>query len=151
MQSWMGEERGCRLLSKRIAVAIDFDGTLCRDVFPGIGKPVDEAIDFCDWCKERNIALILWTCRTGKDLEEALWWCKFRWVYFDEVNQNLPDWVESFKEFRPGVPPDCRKVAADVYIDDKANGGVIEWEKIKERLNTLMKENPLYNGYLTTH
>ena len=136
---------------KRIAVAIDFDGTLCEDKFPDIGKAKEEAIEFCWWCRDRNISLILWTCRTGKDLEQALWWSKLNWLYFDEVNQNLSDWVESFKEYRPEVPADCRKVAADVYVDDKANGGAIEWEKIKEQLNTLMKVNPLYNGFLTNH
>ena len=128
---------------KRIAVAIDFDGTLCNDAFPEIGTLNLSALEFCYWCEDNNIALILWTCRTGKDLDAAITWCKRSGIRLDAVNENLPDWVESFKEFRPEVPSDCRKVAADIYIDDKANGGLIEWEKIKEQLNTLMRERHL--------
>jgi hypothetical protein len=136
-------------LSKRIAVAIDFDGTLVEDKFPDIGKANLFALDFCRWCNDNNVALILWTCRTGFDLAEAIYWAKFFEIRFDEVNQNLPDWIESFKAYRPGVPADCRKVAADIYIDDKANGGDIDWQKIKAQLNILMKGNPLYNGFPT--
>lgn len=134
---------------KRIAVAIDFDGTLVEDKFPDIGKASLFAIDFCRFCNQNNVALILWTCRTGFDLEEALHWARFYDIHFDEVNQNLPDWVETFKAYRPNVPANCRKVAADIYIDDKANGGIIDWQKIKEQVSTLMKVNPLYNGYPT--
>ena len=57
--------------------------------------------------------LILWTNREGMLLEEALEWCAERGLVFDTVNENLPELIELYKN-------DCRKINADIYIDDKA-------------------------------
>ena len=130
----------------RIAVAIDFDGTIANTSYPAINFAYQNAIDFIHECNASGIAVILWTCRTGKHLEDALWWCKAQRLYFDAVNNNLDDWVGEFYQAYPDVHPDCRKIAANVYIDDKANGGDINWQKIKDQLNILMKEKQLYNG-----
>ena len=131
----------------RTAVAIDFDNTIALTEFPVILEPIPEAVDFIRECQEAGIAVILWTCRTDKHLAECLQWCKDQGLKFDAVNCNLDDWVGEFYMKYPDVFPDCRKVAANIYIDDKANGGDINWQKIKAQLNTLTKENPLYNGF----
>lgn len=57
--------------------------------------------------------LILWTCRNGDRLKEAVSWCKKYGLEFDAVNENLPEMIAWHGN-------DFRKVAADVYIDDKA-------------------------------
>ena len=57
--------------------------------------------------------LILWTCREGKLLDDALAACE-RWgLRFDAVNDSLPSWKEFYGN-------DTRKVGADEYWDDKA-------------------------------
>ena len=92
--------------------AIDFDGTLCINEYPNIGQPIYKTIIFCKERKADGHKLILWTCRSGKYLDEAVAWCKEQGLTFDAVNENLPEMIELFDN-------DCRKVFADYYIDDK--------------------------------
>ena len=92
--------------------AIDFDGTLCINEYPNIGQPIYKTIIFCKERKAEGHKLILWTCRSGKYLDEAVAWCKEQGLTFDAVNENLPEMIEMFDN-------DCRKVFADYYIDDR--------------------------------
>ena len=92
--------------------AIDFDGTLCINEYPNIGQPIYKTIIFCKERKAEGHKLILWTCRSGKYLDEAVAWCKEQGLIFDAVNENLPEMIELFDN-------DCRKVFADYYIDDR--------------------------------
>lgn len=92
--------------------AIDFDGTLCEDRFPEIGKELPERIEYLKALQKQGHKLILWTCRQGKPLTQAVEWCKCRGLYFDAVNENL-------KEIQEKWGGDTRKVFCDFYIDDK--------------------------------
>lgn len=96
-------------------IAVDFDGTLCTDCHPNIGKPNWEMIDFLLWARTEGAKLILWTCRQGKTLDQAVTWCRGHGLVFDQVNANLPEIVEIYHE-------ESRKVYADLYIDDHAYG-----------------------------
>lgn len=93
--------------------AVDFDGTLCESVFPGIGKPNMALISHLIKRRKQGNKVILWTCRVGDRLEEAVRWCKERGLEFDAINDNLSEMVEKWGN-------QSRKVFADVYIDDKA-------------------------------
>ncbi len=94
-------------------IAVDFDGTLCVDALPGIGEPRWRVIDYLNKQKKSGAKLILWTCRTGKKLQEAVVWCRERGITFDAINENLKEVIEFFGG-------DSRKILADEYIDDKA-------------------------------
>ena len=94
-------------------VAVDFDGCLCASAWPGIGEPNMPLINALRGFRERGHKVILWTCREGKILEEALEWCKKHGLQFDSVNANLKEMNELYGN-------DCRKIGADFYIDDKA-------------------------------
>lgn len=93
-------------------IAIDFDGTLCKNAWPRIGDPNWRVIDAAIREKMRGTKLILWTCREGDELAEALAWADRRALIFDAVNENLPECIERYGN-------DCRKVHADEYWDDK--------------------------------
>lgn len=93
-------------------IAVDFDGTLCENMYPEIGKPNGALIDELKVRKNNGAKIILWTCRVGDQLEQAIDWCRDHGLIFDAVNQNLPEIVESFGG-------DCRKVFAHEYIDDR--------------------------------
>lgn len=93
--------------------AVDFDGTLCEEAFPDIGKPNVKLINHLIKRQKEGNKLILWTCRIGDRLEEAISWCKQYNLEFDAVNANLPEIVEQWGG-------ESRKIFADVYIDDKA-------------------------------
>lgn len=92
--------------------AIDFDGTLCESAFSEIGSPNLALIEHLKRRKQGN-KLILWTCRVGDRLQEAVEWCKKYGLEFDAVNENLPEMIEQWGG-------ESRKVFADVYIDDKS-------------------------------
>lgn len=99
--------------SLRPAIAIDFDGCLCTDSYPRIGRPNLALIQEAKRRQAAGAGLILWTCREGRLLEEAVAACA-RWgLHFDAINESLSDWIEAFGN-RP------RKVGATEYWDDKA-------------------------------
>ena len=95
----------------RRAIAIDFDGCLCKNMWPNIGLPNFDAINAAIRAKQEGAALILWTCRVGEKLESAIQFCKNYGLEFDAVNENLPERV-AFYNANP------RKVNADEYWDD---------------------------------
>lgn len=94
-------------------IAVDFDGTLCKNEWPGIGEPNQKLIDYLIREKKLGTKLILWTCRSGTHLADAVNWCTQRGLEFDAINDNLPERVEMFGD-------NCRKIFANLYIDDRA-------------------------------
>ena len=103
-------------MGKHFIIAVDFDGTLCEDKFPFIGNPKIETINILNSFKKKygdGLILILWTCRVGERLEEAVEWSKQHGISFDLINENYPPDVEFYGS-------DCRKIHADIYIDDKS-------------------------------
>ncbi len=52
--------------------AFDFDGTLCKEAFPNIGQPNRVMIQYVKRLKQNGNRIILWTCRYGERLEEAV-------------------------------------------------------------------------------
>ncbi len=94
-------------------IAVDFDGTIVEDRYPELGKINEDMVKDLIRCKNKGDKLILWTCRTGNLLWQAVEYCKLAGLEFDAVNENLP---ESIKRFGG----DSRKIHADQYIDDKS-------------------------------
>lgn len=97
----------------RKVIAIDFDGCLCENAWPEIGTPHMEVIDAALQAQRKGAALVLWTCRNGDLLASAVEWCRERGLFFDAVNENLPERLEYY-----GGDP--RKISADEYWDDCA-------------------------------
>lgn len=95
-------------------IAVDFDGTLCTNCYPYIGDPNLLLFDYLKIQKEHGSKIILWTCRAGEILDEAVAWCKDKGLTFDAVNENLPEIIEAFGS-------DTRKIFANEYIDDLAS------------------------------
>ena len=93
-------------------IAVDFDGTLCECKFPDIGAPIPPVIEYVKRLRAAGNIIILWTCRTGQNLTDAVTWCKQQGLTFDYINENVKQNVE---QYGGGT----RKIFADVYIDDK--------------------------------
>lgn len=107
-------------------IAIDFDGTICQNEYPEIGDPIPLAIESIKELKERGHDLILWTCRQGELLDDAVKWCKEHGIPFDLVNEHEPNNLRAFG----GVAGN--KVFANIYIDDRNLGGFPGWERAME-------------------
>lgn len=93
--------------------AVDFDGTLCEDKYPDIGAPNNALIISLILLRRQGHKLILWTCRGGEYLKQAVDWCKRQGLEFDAVNENLSERIQLYEN-------DCRKIGYDILIDDKA-------------------------------
>ncbi len=114
--------------------AVSFDGTISLGKFSKLGPPNESLIKHLIFRQKLGDKIILWTCREGKRLEEAVEFCNEYGLRFDAVNDNLPEIVA-----KSGV--NSRKVICDVYIDDRAKNfddyeltGEIDMDKIENAL-----------------
>lgn len=116
-------------------IAVDFDGTIVEHKYPAIGKEKPFALDTLKQLASEGNKLILWTSRSGKELEEAVEFCRQGGVEFYAVNSSVPEGALFKKEGAGSV-----KVIADVYIDDRNLGGLPDWGTIYEQISG-MKQN----------
>ena len=89
-------------------IAVDFDGVLQIGKEPNrqlIGRLKQEQLN--------GNTVILWTCREGKSLQEAVRFLHKQGFVPNGVNQNSPKAIRMLGH-------DSRKIYADIYIDDKA-------------------------------
>lgn len=96
--------------------AVDFDKTLIlENKWPDVnGRPNKPLIDYLLMEREKKgTKIILWTCRCGQSLADAVEFCRTHGLEFDAVNENLPEMIEAYGN-------DSRKISADKYIDDAA-------------------------------
>ena len=89
-------------------IAVDFDGTLQF----ADGNPNMTLISRLNKEQKKGNIVILWTCREGKRLNEALFFLQKYGFRPNLVNQNCPQAIKMLGH-------DPRKVFADIYIDDK--------------------------------
>ena len=110
-----------------LKIAVDFDGTIVEHRYPDIGKEILFSIETLKMLQEKGCQLILWTYRSGKELDEAVEFCMSRGLEFYAVNKSYPEEVydESIS----------RKVNADIFIDDRNIGGLPEWGLIWQMLD----------------
>jgi hypothetical protein len=110
------------MIDINIRIAVDFDGTIVEHLYPEIGKEKLFAFRTLKEFEKKGARLILWTFRTGKELDEAIEFCRKNGIEFYAVNRNYPEEV-----FDESV---SRKIDADIYIDDKNIGGFPGWSEV---------------------
>lgn len=110
-----------------IKIAVDFDGTIVEHEYPEIGKEKLFAFLTLKELNKKGARLILWTFRSGKELEEAVEFCRKNGVEFYAVNKNYPEEIMNESV--------SRKIDADIFIDDKNIGGFPGWSEVWQMLN----------------
>lgn len=110
----------------KLIIAVDFDGTIVEDGYPGIGEPRIFAFETLKRLQQDGHRLILWTYRCNIRLDEAVDFCKENGIEFYAVNKSFPE-----EEFNGDV---SRKIMADLFIDDRNIGGVFGWGEIYQML-----------------
>lgn len=116
-------------------IAVDFDGTIVEHDYPKIGQSIPFAIETLLKLQGEGHILLLWTFRTGSQLQEALDYCESKGLRFYAANKNHPD------EDETKAP---RKLNADIFIDDRNVGGLPDWGVI---YNLVKKNNNLDTFY----
>ena len=107
-----------------MTIAVDFDGTIVTDRYPGIGEEIPFATDTLKMLTNDRHRLILWSVREGELLDEAVEWCRERGVEFWAVNRDYPEETISNNQHF------SRKLKADLFIDDRSLGGLPDWGQI---------------------
>ncbi len=121
-----------------MVIAVDFDGTIVQHDYPRIGAEVPEALDTLKLWVNNGHKIILWTMRSGKELEEAVLFLEGRGLELWGINQNpiQDEWTNSPKAY------------AQVYIDDAALGcpltkhsgwdrPCVHWAEVRRRIGLM--------------
>ncbi len=109
-------------------IAIDFDGTIVEDAYPEIGKPMLFAFETMKELQKQKHQLILWTYRSGAELEQAVEFCREHGIEFYAVNQSYQE-----EKYDDSI---SRKILAHVFIDDRNLGGFPGWSTVWQMLNS---------------
>ena len=104
-----------------MTIAVDFDGTIVENRYPEIGRELPFATETLRMLAREGHRLVLWSCREGELLDEAVAWCRERGVEFWAVNRDYPE------ETTENNPHWTRKLKADLFIDDRNVGGLPDW------------------------
>lgn len=110
--------------------AVDFDGTLNTAEYPKLGEPNTELFQFLIKRQQSGDKIILWTCREGDLLQEAVIYCRANGLEFDAVNSNISENKNN-----------CRKVYADYHRDDQNK--MIEARRLRKKCGPLNRTNVL--------
>lgn len=110
-------------------IAIDFDGTIVEHLYPEIGREIPFATATIRMLIAQGHQVFLWSVREGEHLEAAVQWCAKRGIEFYAVNANYPGET-------PEDPHYSRKLKADLFIDDRNIGGLIDWGIVAEMVKT---------------
>ena len=115
-------------MRKSLLIAVDFDGTIVEDKYPGVGKAKPFAIETLKMLQNDGHRLILWTYRHGSRLQDAVKFMEDQGVPPYAVNCSYPE--------EAAHPSDVsRKIHADLFIDDRNFGGFPGWGEIYQNLS----------------
>jgi hydroxymethylpyrimidine pyrophosphatase-like HAD family hydrolase len=115
-----------------MVIAVDFDGTIVEHRYPDIGKAIPNSLKVLKRLKAEGHILILWTYRSGDELNEAIKYCKKNGVEFYAVNNNSKDEV---------FDTSCsRKIYADLYIDDRNLFDLPDWNTIYQMVQNISEQ-----------
>jgi hydroxymethylpyrimidine pyrophosphatase-like HAD family hydrolase len=121
-----------------MVIAVDFDGTIVAHEYPRIGKEIPFAIDTLKRLQQRpDNLIVLWTVREGKELDEAVEYCRNLGLEFYAINSNYPEEAPEHQE--------PRKIQADVFIDDRNLGGLPDWGIIYRMIMSKKHLDPITN------
>lgn len=128
-----------------MTIAVDFDGTIVTHAYPEIGKPIPFAIESLRKLQQEDGHLIiLWSCREGKLLQDAIDYCHAKGLDFYAVNTNFPD-----EPVEDGLT--ARKLTADLFIDDRNLGGLPDWGVIYQMIHSGQALRPIPSGHHEEH
>ena len=120
-----------------IYICVDFDGTIVKHEYPKIGGDIPEAIKTLKDLVDKGHKLILFTMRSGKELDEAVNYLVDKGVDLHGINMNPGQrkWTSSPKAF------------ANMYIDDMALGcplvrekdarPYVDWKEVRKKLEDM--------------
>ena len=120
------------LVGKKLPICVDFDGCLCAHHYPMIGKENKPCVEVLKKWQENGVGIILDTMRDGKQLEEAVQWCKDRGIKLYGIGKEpgQEKWTRSNKCY--GIfSVDDRNLGVPL-ITEEGERPRVDWKKIDE-------------------
>lgn len=118
---------------RKKTIAIDFDGTIVECKYPDIGELRKDAKETINKLYDEGYIIIINSCRSAMYEAGIYKTLKENDIDYDYINCNHPSSIEAF-----GM--DCRKISADIYIDDKNLGGIPDWKTIYEIVKKQLRD-----------
>ena len=115
---------------KSLRLAIDFDNTIVEEEYPAVGKLIEGSKEYINKLYDDGHTITINTCRTGLEEGIAQTFLKEAGINYHWINCNRPEDIRQYLK-------DCRKISADVYIDDKNIGGIPPWNEIYDILTKI--------------
>jgi hypothetical protein len=121
--------------NRPLILAIDFDGTITdySGKYPNCGRLRNGMSEFLRILRSYGVFLILWTCRSGYDLDLALDFLHDNNIIVDAINR---DYLENHTD------EPSRKIFADIYWDDHSVDGRSSYLSVA---NKVIEVNPFKN------
>jgi hypothetical protein len=113
-------------------ISIDFDETIAIVNFPTIISVRELAKESINSLFDQGYFIIINTCRDNEHLESAINWLNEEQIKYHLINDNNEYLCHIFRG-------NCRKISADIYIDDKnidvlIDPSKLEWVKLYENI-----------------
>jgi len=96
----------------KAVLALDFDKTICESEYPLLGPQRTGASTIIRKFVQEGYGIVINTCREGLALADAINWLHENNIPYHYVNCNFPHLISEYGA-------DCRKISANVYVDDK--------------------------------
>lgn len=124
------------LVDKKLPITVDFDATLCKPhAYPYIVQENKPCFEVLKKWQEMGCMIILNTMRGGKDLKEAIDWCKKKGFEFDAIGRNPTQdkWCDKdvYKCYSV-IDIDDRNAGVPLIGEDIDGRGWVDWQKIDE-------------------
>lgn len=126
---------------KGVDIAVDFDGTCVEHEFPRLGADVPNAVDALKYLVSNGARIILYTMRSGEDLDEAVGWFQKRDIplYGIQTNPHQSKWTDSPKcDARFCI--DDRNIGTPLIYPQSSGWShelrrpYVDWEKVVDEL-----------------
>lgn len=119
-------------------ICIDFDGTCVKHKYPKVGEDVGARSVLRELTNEGHL-LILFTMRSGKELNDAVDWFKNNEIplYGIQANPTQKDWTDSPKAYGQLYIDDAALGCPLVYPKNLLDRPYVDWGKVRVLLNDL--------------
>jgi len=123
-------------MEQLLKAIVDFDGTICKFMFPGVGPPESNVKEGLQKLIDAGFRIVIHSARTASYWEREQDRVKHLKVIQDFMEENNLPYDEIL------VDVNCDKPMADVYIDDKGVAYRGDWlQTATEAIELVGKED----------
>jgi len=127
------------MLSDKLVLAIDFDGTIVSHNYPEMGELFTHAKECINELYDSGkYYIIIWSCRTNQNEADMIKFLNENGIRYHSINENCPEFIAKCELVKCGLP---RKLYYDILVDDRSLWGYcinfeFEWPMIKRLIET---------------